>query len=204
MIYTEISELNEERSTDFYTIYSLVNLDNNKRYIGRSKNPKQRITQHFVGIKGRSHPNPLIQKESDCRFGFEILEKEIPFEKRTEREKHFIRLFKTYNPEFGYNANDPCINNLEEVKNEKPIIKTYREEMIVNFSKIRRLRKERGMTQRDLAEKIGHGHKSEVCKIETGAVKCTLDMLNRIAGALGCSPLSLILIQEIEEVNKVE
>ena len=92
-----------------YTIYSLVNLDNCKRYIGRTQNPKERIKQHFVDIRGRKHSNKFLNEESGCRFSFEILEEGISTIERTNKERTYILLHRTYDEEFGYNVNDPCI-----------------------------------------------------------------------------------------------
>ena len=90
-------------------IYSLVNLDNGKRYIGRTKNPKSRITLHLTTLKAHCHQNPLINKDSDCRFGFEILEENILYSDETKSEKHYILAYKTYDERFGYNGNDPMV-----------------------------------------------------------------------------------------------
>ena len=126
MYRAEISELkggayySDKLST--YTIYSLVNLDNCKRYIGRTRNPKERIKQHFVDIRRHKHSNKLLNEESRCRFSFEILEEGIPFIERTNKERTYILLHRTYDEGFGYNVNDPCIKRfVEEKKDAKSI-----------------------------------------------------------------------------------
>jgi transcriptional regulator with XRE-family HTH domain len=58
------------------------------------------------------------------------------------------------------------------------------------------MRLELGLTQQELAEMIGAKHKASISKIEKEERNCTLGMLNRLAKAFGCNPLSLILIKE--------
>lgn len=95
----------------YTVIYSLVNLDNGKRYIGRTQNPKHRISIHMAAIKGKYHQNRLIREDSGCRFGFEILEEGVSFIDRTDKEREYIIKYKTYDERYGYNGNDPCVKN---------------------------------------------------------------------------------------------
>lgn len=94
-------------------IYSLINLANGKRYIGRTKNPRQRISNHLTALKGRYHKNPLINKDSDCMFGFEILEENVPFLDESNREVHYILEYRTFDERYGYNGNDPAIKKMK-------------------------------------------------------------------------------------------
>jgi len=113
MIQTDVSELKFYKyCTDVpctYTIYSLVNLKNGKRYIGRTHYPRQRIQQHFWDLKSHKHSNILLNNESYDKFGFEILEEGILFTDRTDKERDYIIKYKTYDEQFGYNAKDPCL-----------------------------------------------------------------------------------------------
>ena len=93
----------------YTVIYSLVNLYNGKRYIGRTRNPKQRLNSHLSALKGRFHANHLINKDSDCLFGFEILEENVPFVDETDRELFYIAEYKTFDERYGYNCNDPAV-----------------------------------------------------------------------------------------------
>jgi hypothetical protein len=116
-IRTDISELGKielyyRRET--YFIYSIVNLDNGKRYIGRTKNPRQRIYQHFADLKRHKHSNSLLNKDSDCRFGYEILEENVPFSQRTNKEREYMLRYQTYKEEYGYNAKDRCLLHLKD------------------------------------------------------------------------------------------
>ena len=123
MIRKDTSELkggdNHSDIQNTLTIYSIVNLDNGKRYIGRTKNPKQRIRHHFYGIKTHTHPNPLLNKESNSEFGYEILEEGISIDQGYDKELHYMMLYKTYEEEFGYNAKDKALKRAIKEK-DKP------------------------------------------------------------------------------------
>ncbi|MCX6221288.1 MAG: helix-turn-helix transcriptional regulator [Bacteroidia bacterium] len=59
------------------------------------------------------------------------------------------------------------------------------------FKRIADIRKSKGLTQRQICEKIGIAQ-NNYSKIETGITELTVDHLNKIAGALGVSVVSLI------------
>lgn len=91
-----------------FFVYSIVNLDNGKRYIGRTKNPRQRIMSHFAALKSHRHPNKQMNEDSKkgCRFGYEILESGISYEERSKECEIMLR-FKTNDERYGYNFKDP-------------------------------------------------------------------------------------------------
>lgn len=185
---------------EHYTIYSLINLESGKRYIGRTKNLKQRIQNHFSCIKGKNHPNPLINQDSECHFDFEVLEENVSGEEKKEKERYYIQRYKTYDERYGYNVMDHCVATIKSGKVEKKHVPPKRivEEMSINVAKIRRLRNEKGLTQEDLARLMGASHKSTICKLEKEPWNCTLTTLNHLAKALNCSPLSLVKVEERE------
>ena len=108
MIRKDVNEIEKRTFYGFndYTIYALVNLDNGKRYIGRTEDPRSRIKAHFYGIKTHKHPNKLINKDSDCEFGYEILETGLSVTDG-DKEKTYMMFYQTYDDDFGYNGNDP-------------------------------------------------------------------------------------------------
>lgn len=67
--------------------------------------------------------------------------------------------------------------------------------------KIRQRRLQLGMTQEELAEKLGYKHKSAVNKIELGKNDVNQTKLAKIAEALECSPADFIDV-EIVTPNK--
>jgi transcriptional regulator with XRE-family HTH domain len=62
---------------------------------------------------------------------------------------------------------------------------------IVVGRNIRRLRRERGLSQEDLADEIGV-HRTYMGGVERGERNLTLRTLERLAERLGVSPLSLL------------
>lgn len=66
---------------------------------------------------------------------------------------------------------------------------------------IKKRRKELGMSQEVLAQKIGYTDRSSIAKIETGVVDITVGQLKKIADALETTPLELLdyLWKEYEE-----
>ena len=58
---------------------------------------------------------------------------------------------------------------------------------------LRRLRLEKGMSQEELAKKLGYKGRSAINKIETGVNDMPREMVVKCAQALGCSPLDLFV-----------
>ena len=117
MILTDISKLKGALYGCYgwhgETIYSLVNLDNGKRYIGKTTNPKERINIHLQLLKRHCHKNPLLNNDSHCRFGFEIL-KENASTYPISDERIYMLLYRTNDEEYGYNANDPMFTRAQK------------------------------------------------------------------------------------------
>jgi group I intron endonuclease len=87
-------------------IYSIINLTNNKRYVGSSINTHKRLVQHFWLLRNNIHDNIFLQnsynKYGKDSFIYEVLE-ECCEELLPERENYYIEHFKTLNSDFGYN-----------------------------------------------------------------------------------------------------
>lgn len=66
--------------------------------------------------------------------------------------------------------------------------------------RIKIIRNNRGLTQRDLASKVGYNHHSTLARIETGEVEITHSKLVQFAKALGVS-VSCLLGEEEEELK---
>lgn len=86
-------------------IYSIVNLVNNKRYIGLTKNLKKRKWSHFIYLNLNKHHNPKLQnsynKHGKENFSFEILE-ECSEESLLKREVFWIDFYDSIKN--GYNC----------------------------------------------------------------------------------------------------
>lgn len=75
----------------------------------------------------------------------------------------------------------------------------------MNFNEnVKRLRIERGMTQDELAKKVGYNDRSSIAKLETGASDIPYNKILLMAEALGVEPIELFgFNDEEEEKNEV-
>jgi len=92
-------------------IYMILNLSNNKTYVGSSVRLHKRKWEHFNDLKKNKHHNPHLQasfnKHGLGMFKFIILERGIPRDQLIERETHWIKLKDCMNPKVGYNMGVP-------------------------------------------------------------------------------------------------
>ncbi|PJW18904.1 GIY-YIG nuclease family protein [Geobacillus sp. WSUCF-018B] len=90
-------------------VYAIINRNNRKMYIGRSKNILARCEAHAWKLKTGNHGCDELQEDFD--FGNQIdfvALLEMPGasnEELKEMEQHFIYIFQTYDREHGYNKN---------------------------------------------------------------------------------------------------
>lgn len=87
-------------------IYSIINVVNNKRYVGQSWNYEQRQKNHLKELKGNYHRNPKLQaawnKYGSENFKFEVNEYEIKNQKELDLLE--IDTIKKYDSFYnGYN-----------------------------------------------------------------------------------------------------
>ena len=75
-------------------------------------------------------------------------------------------------------------------------------ERLIVAENIKNRRESLGMTQTELAEKMGLKDKSSVCKIESGKLPITLKTVERVAEALNCSERSLMGWDTAPQVEK--
>ena len=61
--------------------------------------------------------------------------------------------------------------------------------------KVKQLREERGLTQEELAKKLGYSHKSSINKIESGKADLTQSKIIEIARVFGVSPCYLLEVE---------
>lgn len=104
-------------------IYTIKNLKDNKIYIGKSIEIKKRITAHKYRLRNNKHVNTHLQnawnKYGEDNFEFNI--KEIcEIKLLSLREKFWIDLYNSNNPEYGYNLIIPD-NNTYRHSNETKI-----------------------------------------------------------------------------------
>lgn len=117
------------------TIYSFLNLINNKRYIGSTINePKIRYKQHLYHVYHEDSENkylyPLycaIRKYGEENFKFEILEQlECSEEELRIKENEYIEKFNTLTPN-GYNQTFDTLHPINDINTYKKISETKRE-----------------------------------------------------------------------------
>lgn len=102
-------------------VYSITNLENNKRYVGSSKNLSVRKGYHLGALKNNKREHPFLQeaynKYGKENFIFEVLEY-CEKENLIEREQYWMDHYKSYKREFGYNSSITAgkVTHTEETK----------------------------------------------------------------------------------------
>ena len=113
-------------------IYKIINIINNKIYIGSSVNLYKRKKEHFNKLKKNIHKNIHLQssynKYGEENFIFEIIEYIEDKYLLIGREQYWINEFKSYNRDNGYNICKIAGNTLgykftEEQKNNLSKVK---------------------------------------------------------------------------------
>lgn len=105
-------------------VYRILNVIDNKVYIGSTIDSERRKLQHFNQLEKGIHYNKYLQNAYDKygkdAFIFEVIEHDLKEDELIKREQHYIRLFNSTDPKFGYNlsqyANQP---------DSRKFIKTY-------------------------------------------------------------------------------
>lgn len=91
-------------------IYAIININNNKRYIGSTICAKRRFKEHFNFLNKNKHQSPYLQnawnKYGASNFTFEIIEYVEDFNSLIEREQWWID-----NTENIYNLSKTAGNN---------------------------------------------------------------------------------------------
>lgn len=91
----------EERN---YSLYIHTNKVNGKRYVGiTSTTPQFRWGKNGYGYRKNQHFYAAIQKYGWDTFDHEIRLTDLTHEEAKKREKFYIALFRSYDPNFGYN-----------------------------------------------------------------------------------------------------
>lgn len=89
-------------------IYVITCTANDKKYIGISVRPKERLNNHIRSLRLGEHVSTEMQNDFDkygeCCFTFAVIDR-VDYEDRTSESK-YIQRYETFNPAKGYNT-DP-------------------------------------------------------------------------------------------------
>ena len=96
-----------------YYIYCIECAVNHKMYIGRTRKPSERAKSHVWALRSNRHKNEIMQndfnKYGEKEFTFKIIEtSEHESGNKNGKEKAWMKHYKTYNPNYGYNYKDPA------------------------------------------------------------------------------------------------
>lgn len=86
-----------------YKIYKYTNIINGKIYIGQTKNTLEQRALNGSNYKGSRHFYNAIQKYGWNNFIPKILEEGLSLDEANIREEYYISLFKSTDPNIGYN-----------------------------------------------------------------------------------------------------
>ena len=108
--------MGRKRKNKIIGIYCIENIINGKKYIGRSKGIKGRLTSHKLSLRKNIHRNNHLQHSYNKygleNFVFYIVEECFIKDLKT-KEKYYIELYKTNDSDFGYNLNIGGDGNLK-------------------------------------------------------------------------------------------
>lgn len=99
---------------DLHFIYMIKCKPNNKVYIGKTSNPRQRLKEHATGLRAKRHPNKELQEDynkyGDENFFMQVLACSDIRRKYIDLERNFILKFESYDPSHGYNKDTASRN----------------------------------------------------------------------------------------------
>ena len=104
-------------------IYKIINIVNNKIYVGSSVNIKERKKRHFIKLKSNKHENRYLQnafnKYGEENFIFEIIEYVENKNMLLEREQYWIDELSVCDRNIGYNMRLKAGSNLGYICSEE-------------------------------------------------------------------------------------
>lgn len=109
-------------------IYVITYLPTGKKYVGKSRDVKQRFNTHYYSLREHRHPNRDFQNDYD-KFGgdrksfkVEVIDYQLPyFSDRHDQEHSAMVRLKTYDERYGYNTHDIGIQWMRE-KDGLPVV----------------------------------------------------------------------------------
>lgn len=177
-------------------VYKIINLLNNKVYIGKSLKLEYRWKQHLWRLKNKTHFNKHLQaaynKYTNIYFWFEILEY-CSKENTSEREMFYISKYQSDNPKFGYNKTrgGEGLKATEEIKQK---ISNSLKGKPASESKKENCRKAQTGLKRSIKHKEAIGKSQEHAIIQytlTGEFIQEWDSIRKAAKTLGFSEAAI-------------
>lgn len=110
-------------------VYIIKNFANNKVYIGKTERDAQkRFTEHLTESRAKNSPtynyclSRAIRKWGEQAFDYAILADNIEDDMLDIVEAHYIDMYNSANPEYGYNISHGHSDNsnVEEYRNIQP------------------------------------------------------------------------------------
>lgn len=109
-------------------IYVITYLPTGKKYVGKSKDVKQRFKTHYYSLREHRHPSQEFQNDYD-KFGgdrksfkVEVIDYQFAyFSDRYDPEHSAMIKLKTYDERYGYNTHDHGVQWIRE-KDGLPVI----------------------------------------------------------------------------------
>ena len=93
-----------------YYIYEISNNVTRRKYIGMTTNALMRCKQHFSHLRNGRHTAEGMTKDfikyGEDSFQFKVIDIAMTRDEAKYKEGKYMRRFKTYIPEFGYNGYD--------------------------------------------------------------------------------------------------
>lgn len=148
-------------------IYAIQNLKNGKLYIGQSVDIHRRWRQEKQCKRINQHLKRSFIKYGINNFIFYILEL-CSRENLNDREKFYIKLYRTLDPDFGYNETSGGDSSF--IRPHQKLSEEHKEK-ISKANKGRKLSKETIIKQQEIKRKnLLKKHKIEIFCLETGII----------------------------------
>lgn len=102
-------------------VYVITYLPTGKKYVGKSRDVKQRFDRHYYSLRGHRHSVAEFQRDYD-KFGggrdafkVEIIDYQFPYlSDRFDPEHSTMMQLKTYDSRYGYNTHDHMVQWIRE------------------------------------------------------------------------------------------
>jgi len=165
-------------------IYALLNISNEKVYVGSTNHFLRRRRNHFSFLRNDQHPNQHLQSAYN-KYGYEkfvmIILERTKDENLENKESYWIHLLKSNCPEYGYNLRQETFSNrgikfteeqkkkLSEIhKGKKPSNYTIQRAIETNTGSKRSIVSKQKMSEAKKGKHLSEEHKRKIGKAGRG------------------------------------